>query len=285
MHYVLALSHSNLFICVDNQKDDTTPEEDHQHQLRQSAAQSSNAANGDENVRHVVDDAFIVTDDIEVGGEGGGVPPPEQPVEPSPDSPKVEARSMQTATCCGKSITPFALKCSAFLVLLAVTTVIVAPIAVHFSNQNRNKSAHPVGGEGGGGGTSELGVNGRPTNEIPPQDGGIVLEDSVRKQLITDLITTLSTEEVLNDPETPQGKAFAWMLSHGEGVDAHLTSTLPEMPLRLSERYALAVLYYALRGDEWNEKGAFLSGQPQCYWSDVMFDCKLGFVTGLYLGE
>ena len=102
---------------------------------------------------------------------------------------------------------------------------------------------------------------------------------------IRDRITTLSPEEVLNDPETPQGKAFAWILSHGEGVDAHLTSTLPEMPLRLSERYALAVLYYALRGDEWNEKGAFLTGQPQCYWSDVMFDCKLGFVTGLYLGE
>ena len=91
---------------------------------------------------------------------------------------------------------------------------------------------------------------------------------------------------VWDDPTSPQSLALEWIKipsMHGEEVYRD--------PERLKTRFALAVLYYSMNGNEWPFRYAFLSPVHECGWGDRRDTAPGGIrcdvqdrVTSLHLG-
>jgi hypothetical protein len=58
------------------------------------------------------------------------------------------------------------------------------------------------------------------------------------------------------DPDAPQSKALDWVVEDGESDTS-----------RVESRWALAVLYFATRGEEWKESFNFLTASHECEWN------------------
>ena len=82
----------------------------------------------------------------------------------------------------------------------------------------------------------------------------------------------------LTDPASPQSKALAW-LANNTNVDQY-------NEIRLTQRYALATLYYATNGDHWSSNEGWLSDSDECTWStDDPFNCNGQLMAYLVLYE
>jgi hypothetical protein len=112
---------------------------------------------------------------------------------------------------------------------------------------------------------------GASTDPRPPQNEA---EETRYKEVLDYLVNVgVSTRTTLEeDQESPQYKAANWIahvdeyqipLPSGVGVDA-----ADELPLhtRFTERYALAVIYFALGGDSWKYKMQFMEPKDHCEW-------------------
>jgi hypothetical protein len=92
-----------------------------------------------------------------------------------------------------------------------------------------------------------------------------------REEALTDIMSTVSTDESLSTEGTPQFKANEWLIK----VDSlKLTPSETVTDERVLQRYSLAVLYYATGGpDSWNPNswltGDECSGQ---YWTGISCD-------------
>jgi Leucine-rich repeat (LRR) protein len=62
----------------------------------------------------------------------------------------------------------------------------------------------------------------------------------------------------LQDPNSPQSMALQWLESSANSDISTVESYL--------QRYALATLYYATNGNEWNDNTAWLSNTNECSW-------------------
>jgi hypothetical protein len=80
-----------------------------------------------------------------------------------------------------------------------------------------------------------------------------------------DGLPSYSLDLAKNDADSPQARALTWL----QGDPLYNGS---EHSYRLYQRYALAVLYYATNGTDWNGKRGWLSNASECEWytaSDV----------------
>ena len=66
------------------------------------------------------------------------------------------------------------------------------------------------------------------------------------------------SQDALQDPTSPQSRAFAWL---GSSANSNVSSQAQYL-----QRYALAVLYYASNGDGWINNNAWLSSADECTW-------------------
>ena len=81
----------------------------------------------------------------------------------------------------------------------------------------------------------------------------------------TALLVTLNgafDTSLAQDPTTPQGVAFDWLLNTDVGTD-------PCDSLQVTQRYALAVFYESTDGNNWAVNDGWLSGSPVCDWFEV----------------
>lgn len=94
-------------------------------------------------------------------------------------------------------------------------------------------------------------------------------------------------EDELTDGSSPQYDAMDWLVNDDPAeLDFDATSTSI-----LIERYALAVLYFALDGDSWDSSYGFLSEDDVCDWNGPGSDftqgvlCSGGSIYELTLGS
>eukprot|EP00984_Skeletonema_dohrnii_P029578 scaffold20320_cov112-Skeletonema_dohrnii-CCMP3373.AAC.9 len=92
-----------------------------------------------------------------------------------------------------------------------------------------------------------------------------------RATKILNLLLTVSSEDALDDEDSPQGKANLWV------------TTSPLQPgeddAQIIQQYILAVFYYATGGAGWNVKEGWLESSNECTWDHV--DCSGDVVTHL----
>jgi hypothetical protein len=96
--------------------------------------------------------------------------------------------------------------------------------------------------------------------------------DLPRLQLVQDFlsekITPLAT---LKDITTPQYMAAKWIADQDDyGIDIPDDPTNVDDSYDFVQRYVMAVFYYALGGDEWQDDYGFLSPTPVCDWNEPL---------------
>jgi hypothetical protein len=97
-----------------------------------------------------------------------------------------------------------------------------------------------------------------------------------RSEAMLSILSEISDEMKLLQPNTPQGVAYLWML---DGDPAMVDPcTYPTV----KQRFALASFFYSAGGSFWTSDTAWLSAANECEWMGVSCDGEM--VTGLRLG-
>jgi hypothetical protein len=98
-----------------------------------------------------------------------------------------------------------------------------------------------------------------------------------RSEAMLTLLSQVTDESLLQNPSTPQGVAYLWML------DGDPASIDPCTYATVEQRYGLATFFYSTGGDFWSFNTGWLSGMNECDWLGV--NCEAGTaVVGLRLG-
>lgn len=84
-----------------------------------------------------------------------------------------------------------------------------------------------------------------------------------RLQSILDEMSGISYLPRLMDPHSPEYHAAQFLAS---GYSKHLDFDNKEIAWRTTQRYILAVLFYATRGDSWDSRYNFMSSDDHCQW-------------------
>ena len=107
--------------------------------------------------------------------------------------------------------------------------------------------------------------------------GICLLTPEDRISQITDIISNVSSSDDLNNSDSAQSKALQWILYEDS------MGLCPQDEKALTQRYVMAVFYYAMNGDDWKEcsqnssscldnavfkqqRNNFLSGTRECTW-------------------
>ena len=69
---------------------------------------------------------------------------------------------------------------------------------------------------------------------------------------------------LLVDETTPQGMAYAWLVDDAFNGDYYLDDET------ITERYALAVFYFSLNGDDWITSDNWLSSEEIYQWHGII---------------
>jgi hypothetical protein len=97
-----------------------------------------------------------------------------------------------------------------------------------------------------------------------------------RSEAMLSILSEVSDEMKLLQPNSPQGVAYLWML---DGDPAMVDPcTYPTV----KQRFALASFFYSAGGAFWSFDTAWLSAANECEWMGV--NCDGAYVTGLRLG-
>jgi len=124
-----------------------------------------------------------------------------------------------------------------------------------------------------------------PSSSNPPPSNQPSSSPSNQTESITyvelySLVKTITTEEILNQTDSPQNAALLWTQSN---------SWIPAVEYNLLQRYAIATIYYALDGENWNmtgEAGAeWLTEGHECGWKSITCENNIQNVTGLDLSD
>ncbi len=100
-------------------------------------------------------------------------------------------------------------------------------------------------------------------------------DEVANRRHIQELISPLSSQEDLQDPTSPQSKAFNWLVNPETNINfyTHTHQDGFNWDSRIIERYVMAVLYYSTNGDNWTRNdwtGKILSlrgpASPICSW-------------------
>lgn len=88
-----------------------------------------------------------------------------------------------------------------------------------------------------------------------------------RLQSILDEMSGISYLPRLEDPHSPEYHAAQFLAG---GDSKHLDFENKEVAWRTTQRYILAVLFYATRGDSWDARFNFMSNDDHCQWHTKM---------------
>ncbi len=105
------------------------------------------------------------------------------------------------------------------------------------------------------------------------------MNDLPRNQRAVTYLTEfgIATQAALNDPTSPQAKATKWIADEDE-YNIEIPNPLEGVPgksytdSRFTERWALAVFYFSMGGDEWRYKLKFMLPIDHCDWFDRFVD-------------
>jgi hypothetical protein len=162
---------------------------------------------------------------------------------------------------------PLGLKCFG-IALVVVIVVVAAILAVYFAGgRGEHLSRSP-----------DTGVEGA-VSEIP--DSPTASPTKIAYGYILGILDQYTDVDILTDPTTPQGQAFVALVQAEEAVDE------PATPFRVTQRYALATLYYSTKPEGWEiNYGWNTFHDAECGWYGVDYttaDDEPPTVTGLDL--
>jgi hypothetical protein len=84
-------------------------------------------------------------------------------------------------------------------------------------------------------------------------------------------------QNILQDPSTPQGKAYAFLVNYDPLFRGSCNVA------GLVGRYVLMTLYFSTNGDSWTDNTGWCEGSQQCDWTGV--SCTNGAITSIDLGK
>ena len=93
-------------------------------------------------------------------------------------------------------------------------------------------------------------------------------DDTSRSNAILSILRTVTPESILLNTVTPQGMAFAWILSEDPAATTSLKNPCDNVRA-IRQRFALVVLYYSTSGDSWIDKSGWLTTNDVCQWAKV----------------
>ena len=157
----------------------------------------------------------------------------------------------------------------AVLFFVAISSMSIG-LAVGLTRKRKNNNNVP----------STLGVPGKSSGEVGGRDTVPINNSSVipthaptprawciSRDCRIDAIRMISDNwALLEDHSTAQHRALIWLLDEDEFLLPQDKTTA----LRLTQRYILALLYYALDGWNWLSKENYLSGTSECEWAGVL---------------
>jgi hypothetical protein len=91
------------------------------------------------------------------------------------------------------------------------------------------------------------------TDDVTADDYTNILLEVIRRRLP-------EVEEALQDPTSPQSRAFEWMTTNPP--DEELLS----QPMRIAQRWVLSVVFYSTNGEDWVDSTGWLSDANECTW-------------------
>ena len=93
-------------------------------------------------------------------------------------------------------------------------------------------------------------------------------DDTSRSNAVLSILRTVTPENVLLNTVTPQGMAFAWLLSEDPAATTTLKNPCDNMRA-IQQRFAMVVLYYSTSGDSWTDNTGWLTKEDACTWVKV----------------
>ena len=159
-----------------------------------------------------------------------------------------------------------------FILLAFVLLVvgIVVAVVIPLSGEGGNNSRQGSGGQDGD--DDVVSAEGTPTPTVSPT---LSPAPTSLNDRLSDLISTYTARNKLEDSTTPQFQAFQWVVGDAESGYEEWTD---EITL---ERYALATLFFATGGFRWISVENFLLQETCCAWDGV--ECTDEVITSLSL--
>jgi len=121
-----------------------------------------------------------------------------------------------------------------------------------------------------------------PPRPKPPTPSSVDVTESATFHQITETdlyfiaLKITGDEALLENPDSPQKKAMDW-------CKTDMVNYNVEVAARVAQRYVLATLYYATKGDSWSNSTGWLSGH-ECFWSGIACETGSdGFPSIIYL--
>lgn len=106
------------------------------------------------------------------------------------------------------------------------------------------------------------------------------MEQARRTNEISQVIRSISKNSTLENPSSPQSKAFTW-LAYNDQLQLSLTGNNSVSKARLTQRYVMSLFYYSLNGGGWKNITSWLSSAAECNWEQV--ECINNRVTTIDL--
>jgi hypothetical protein len=120
----------------------------------------------------------------------------------------------------------------------------------------------------------------------PPPVAGPTLppaEAEARFDIVADVVRSMSGDSI-EDASTPQYSAVAWLAGADPANMDFSNATVNDVV----QRYIGALLYFATKGEKWDERLDFLSALPVCDWhekSDGIYCDDDGFISAIDFGK
>ncbi|CAB9507787.1 Leucine Rich Repeat [Seminavis robusta] len=106
---------------------------------------------------------------------------------------------------------------------------------------------------------------------------------SVPNYILSLIPTALTVRKILQEPDSPQARAFAWLLEEGNVILSQMSDA------RIKQKLALATLYFATGGETWDNNEKWLNHSiHECEWynkpdvanTNVLSKVMSGYLAG-----
>lgn len=105
-----------------------------------------------------------------------------------------------------------------------------------------------------------IGPTSHPQPTGPPGD---CLNGRSREEYLFDELSQVTPPNILNDPLTPQGMAYSFMVNEDPGlVDPCAIPTI-------QQRYGLTTFFFSTGGDKWFDSSGWLGADQECNWYGI----------------
>ena len=100
----------------------------------------------------------------------------------------------------------------------------------------------------------------KPTRAGSPDQG---CESLSREEALKETLERVTAASILDNFDTPQGKAFAWLLGRDMAQIDPCNDAIVE------QRYALATFFYSTNGSKWRNKDGWITDVDECSWNGI----------------